>query len=94
MRFGLRGGDGDVAASEQIVGQSARELGPVLAAVGALVDAAFLRAADDGPRLALAVPHAGEDHLRIAGLQFEIGRAARIGNKQNVLPGLAAVRRC
>src|SRR6185369_8010496 len=52
--------NGDVAASEKVVGEAPGELRPVLAAVGGFVDAAFFGSADDGPGLALAVPHGGE----------------------------------
>ena len=88
---GRGGGDGHVAAPEEFIGQAAGQLGPVDAAIGALIDAALARAADDGPRLALAMPHAGEDHVRRARLEFDIGRAGAVGNVQHLLPVPAAV---
>src|SRR5258708_5022600 len=54
-------------------------------------DAALASVADDGPGLALAVPHRRENHGGAVRLQLEVGRAAGIGYKENVLPGLAAV---
>src|SRR5206468_9875123 len=49
-------------SAEKVVGEARGEPGPGVAAVGALVNAAFPGAADNGPGLAFAAPHGGENH--------------------------------
>ena len=85
------GGDGDVGAAEFSGRQAACEFGPVLAAVGGLVDATVGAAGDDAPGLAQAVPHRGEDDLGMAGLELEVGGAERGVDEEDLLPGFAAV---
>ena len=45
------------------------------------------------PGLAQAMPHAGEDNVRMPGLQFNISGTKVIGQEENLLPGLAAIAR-
>src|SRR6185312_6113741 len=91
LRIGRR--DRDIAFSEQAIRQSPAKFGPVVATVGALVQTAVTRTTDDGPGLALAVPHAGVDDVRVAWLQLEVRGPHAVGNKQHLVPGLATVPR-
>ena len=80
----LRRRDGDADAS-RLRGQTvAGELGPVIAAVGRLEQAAAraVRRRIDAPRRAPRLPERGVDHVRIARLEGEVDRA-----------GVAVVRR-
>src|SRR4029078_2289180 len=92
----IGGRDGEVRLPNELRRQSRRDLGEMLTAVGALVEAdagRVLRAADDRPRLSLAAPHPGVNDVRVGGVQLEIGRTDAVGHEEDFLPGLAAVGR-
>ena len=86
-----RGGHADIGAPEQAVWQTARQLGPRVAAIDRLVEAAILAAGGDGPRPADAVPHGGIKGFRIVGRQLQIGCAQRLVDEKYLGPRLAAV---
>ena len=90
IRF--RGCDGKICLANQFVRQSGYALREVLAAVGALVEAAVARTADDRPGFAFEVRHPGVNNTGITGLQLDIHCAYAIRNEQNLAPSLSAVR--
>ena len=64
----------------------------MFAAIGAFIETAVARAADDRPGFSFEVRHPGVNDIRIAGLQLNIHSAHVIGNEQNLAPGLSTVR--
>ena len=69
----------------------ARDLGPVVAAVGGLEEAAAGSAAREAPRRAVGVPDGGVQHLRVIGVERKIHGAGATVAEQYFLPGLAAI---
>src|SRR5690606_19852574 len=84
---------GEIALADESAGETAARLAEGHAAVGALVEAAFARAGDDRPRLALDARHPGVHGVRVAGLEFDVGGAGAVVEIQRLAPGAAAVRR-
>src|SRR5229473_1347089 len=78
-----------------LAGQSFGELPPSVATVGGLVESAAgpVVATAGRPRRTARGPHAGEDHLRVAGIEDQIHAADIFVFVENLLPGLAAVER-
>jgi hypothetical protein len=74
-----------------LLGQAALEPGPVLAAVGGLVDAALVATGDDGGKVALALVRHGVQHVGIPRIHVQLPTTRVIAGTQHVVPGLAAV---
>src|SRR5713226_6804577 len=94
---GVAGGDGRTDATDTfgLAGQSLGELPPSVATVGGFVESAAgpVVATAGRPRRTARGPHAGEDHLRVAGIEDQIHAADVFVFVENLLPGLAAVER-
>src|SRR5215471_3189641 len=63
----------------------------MIAAIGALIEAAFARAANYRPRFPFQVRHPGVDDARVARLQLNVHRSNAVGHEQYFLPGIAAI---
>ena len=85
----------DAADAFGFARQSFGELAPVIAAVGGFVQTAAgtVVAAAGGPWRTARGPHAGEDHLRVAGIEGQVHAAGVLVFVENLLKGLAAVER-
>ena len=83
--------DGDIALAHELIGQAIAEFLPGGAPIRGLVDAAFVRAGDDGPRLAFATPHRGVQRVGIARLELDVDGAGGVGDIEDALPCLGAV---
>ena len=87
------GGDGKVRLSSDPGGKAVIQVGPVIAAILGLVDAALVAAADDRPGLPLGEPHGGVDLVGAAGDELEIHGARSLRDEKDVLPRVASVGR-
>ena len=88
-----RYGDPDVAPDSARESRRPGDLGPVIAAIGRLPEAAPCAAADEKPRLAPRLPEAGVEHVRVRRVHRQVGGTGRVVAEQDLLPRLAAVLR-
>ncbi len=72
-------------------GQAAAELGPAVAAVLRLPDAALAAAGADDPRVALGLPGGGVEDPGIVRVHGQVHDAGAVGDEEDVLPALAPV---
>src|SRR5207302_3056724 len=92
-RVGARDGEADLAENPFRQPGVARDLGPVVAAVARLEDAAAGAAARHLPRVAVRLPQRRVDDLRVVGIENQLDRAGLVVAEQDLLPRLAAVLR-
>ena len=85
--------DGDLPEHALRQPAVARDLGPRVAAVGGLEDAAALAAADELVRAADRLPEGREHDPRVRRVDREVDAAGRCAAGEDFLPGLAAVLR-
>ena len=90
---GIRGGHGHAHLPHHPLGETPTQLGPNVTPVGRLVDAALFRTRDQRPRLALPPPHPRIQNARVGHVHSQIGRAGQVVERQDMLPGIAAVAR-
>src|SRR2546430_10435267 len=76
-RLGRRRRETDVAPHSSRQAGVVGDLGPVLAAVGGLEQAAALAAGDELPGIALRLPERGIQHVGIGRVEHEVGDAGR-----------------
>jgi hypothetical protein len=88
-RVGLRHGDADAALV--LTGDPAHELGPAVAPVRALVDAAPGPAAVEAPAAPEPLVHRGVDLVRVRLVPVEVHGARVLVDVEHLLPALAAV---
>ena len=83
----------DADAPDDAGGQAgvARDLGPGVAAVGGLEEAAAGSAARHLVLDAVRLPHRGVQHVRVAAVDHEVDRAGLVVAEEHLLPRLAAV---
>ena len=95
IRIASRNGRTDAADTFGFTGQSFGKLMPGGATVGGFVETASWSgvAAAGRPRRTARSPHAGEDHLRVAGIEGEVHAADVVILVENFLEGLTAVER-
>ena len=79
-------------ADEALRGQAAFDARPVVATIGAAVDAAVLAAGDHRPRLPLGAPGAGVEDARVVRVHLDVHHAGALGEVEHLLPGGAAVQ--
>ena len=91
LRIGRRDGDADAAEHAARQPGRVRDLGPGVAAVGALEQPAARSAAIHAPGLAADLPHRRVEHARIARVHRDIHRARGVAALQHLLPGGAAI---
>src|ERR1035437_3231469 len=70
---------------------AARDLGPVVAAVGGFEEAAGGSAARKAPWCAVGVPDGGKEDVRVLGVEAQVHRARAIIAEEDFGPGLPAV---
>src|SRR6185437_7068599 len=91
LRVRGRHGDADVTDDARRQTGITCELGPVLAAVGGLEDAAARAAAHEQPRLAAGLPHRGVERVRIVGIHRQVAHAGGVVAEQYLAPRFPAV---
>ena len=89
---GVGAGHGNRRLADKSGGESALEPIPRVAAVRRTKHAGLLGAGDRGPRLALAPPRRGEDDAGVPRVDGEIHGARGVGNREDVVPALPAIR--
>jgi len=89
---GIAARDADGDAAEGTGGKAiAGEPLPGGTVVTRSIQGALVSTAVEGPRRAIALPHGGEQHMRVVGIEDDVDAAGAVVDIENFFPGLAAI---